>query len=65
MADINFSHPEIDPKKVELFGPIEQLGVEPDDLSKREFITAEWTRKTMELLDKQVIDRALEKWGMK
>lgn len=40
MPIINFDHPEIDPKKVEMFGPIDQPG-DNNDRDEREFITPE------------------------
>ncbi len=53
---------EIDPKKVELLGPIEN---DFEDLSNKDFVSSEGSNQAVKLLSKQVIHRALDKWGMK
>lgn len=53
---------DIDPKKVELIGPIEN---DFEDLSSKDFITKEGSRQAVKLLSQQVLHRAFAKWGMK
>jgi len=62
MENIRHLPSEIDPKKIELLGPIEN---DFEDLSNKDFVSTEGSKQSVKLLSKQVIHRALDKWGMK
>ena len=61
MVNLDFSRPEIDPKKVQQFGPIDN---DSEPLAGQDFITLEGSQKAMNCLTEKVLNKAFQKWGL-